>query len=249
MTKLSDSHLRSIASAMKMSEQTAQLWLDHGAPISDPANIEVEKVLGWMDDHPDLVAEEQQRAQRKISFVAHTSVVSHHGHFAINDKTRHLKQHGDLRRFRETTGSRFMRRVIESIWGDFGQRAKQALLESDDPSAACVHEFAAMVVKALKDNREATDELARLLALTLRAEASHTTPHTAFHGQEVTEDSVDRSAPIPADDSQEVEVVRVSPMAYLKSMLAIAWACFRHPFSTTRIDLATGKLIPVERST
>jgi virulence-associated protein VagC len=44
--------------------------------------------------------------------------------------------------------------------------------------------------------------------------------------------------------SNDVEDVYISPGAYLRSMLAIAWSCFRHPFSTTEIDLATGKAIP-----
>ncbi len=45
-------------------------------------------------------------------------------------------------------------------------------------------------------------------------------------------------------ESSEVEAVYISPGAYFRSMLAIAWSCFRHPFSTTEIDLATGKAIP-----
>ncbi|MBI1901159.1 MAG: hypothetical protein HYS13_08625 [Planctomycetia bacterium] len=42
------------------------------------------------------------------------------------------------------------------------------------------------------------------------------------------------------------EVVRISPIAYFKSMLALAWACIRHPFETTVIDVTTGKVL--ERS-
>jgi antitoxin VapB len=49
-----------------------------------------------------------------------------------------------------------------------------------------------------------------------------------------------------AAESDDAEFVYISPRAYLRSMLAIAWSCFRHPFSTTRIDLATGEVIPLE---
>jgi hypothetical protein len=33
-----------------------------------------------------------------------------------------------------------------------------------------------------------------------------------------------------------------SPFCYLRAMLAIAWAAFAHPFSSTVIDLATGEM-------
>ncbi len=33
-----------------------------------------------------------------------------------------------------------------------------------------------------------------------------------------------------------------SPLRYLQAMLAIAWAAFAHPLSSTGIDLATGKV-------
>jgi hypothetical protein len=33
-----------------------------------------------------------------------------------------------------------------------------------------------------------------------------------------------------------------SPLRYLRTMLAIAWAAFAHPFSSTVIDLATGEV-------
>jgi hypothetical protein len=38
-------------------------------------------------------------------------------------------------------------------------------------------------------------------------------------------------------------VVRITPRAYLKSILAIAWGAFRHPFSTTFVDLSTGESV------
>jgi hypothetical protein len=40
-----------------------------------------------------------------------------------------------------------------------------------------------------------------------------------------------------------VERVYIKPMTYLRTMLAIAWSAFRYPFSTTTIDLSTGKVI------
>jgi hypothetical protein len=33
-----------------------------------------------------------------------------------------------------------------------------------------------------------------------------------------------------------------SPLRFLRAMLAIAWAAFAHPFSSTVIDLATGEM-------
>ncbi len=47
---------------------------------------------------------------------------------------------------------------------------------------------------------------------------------------------------VPADE----ERVYISPGAYLRSMLAIAWSAFRHPFSTTTIDLTTGEVLSNE---
>ena len=51
-----------------------------------------------------------------------------------------------------------------------------------------------------------------------------------------------------AETSSESEPVMTpqefyySPLRYLKTMLAIAWAAFAHPFSSTVIDLATGAI-------
>ena len=39
------------------------------------------------------------------------------------------------------------------------------------------------------------------------------------------------------------EVVYISPAAYLRSVAAIIWNAFRHPFSTTYIDLSTGNSV------
>jgi hypothetical protein len=46
-----------------------------------------------------------------------------------------------------------------------------------------------------------------------------------------------------SDEPAGVERIRIGPLAFLKSMLAIAWNAFRHPLSHTTIDLSTGKVI------
>lgn len=35
----------------------------------------------------------------------------------------------------------------------------------------------------------------------------------------------------------------ISPIAYLRSIWTVIWTAFRHPFSTTYIDLSTGKIV------
>jgi hypothetical protein len=46
------------------------------------------------------------------------------------------------------------------------------------------------------------------------------------------------------DDVEDAEKpVAIPPLAYLRAMLTIAWSAFRHPWSTTTIDLATGRVI------
>ena len=51
----------------------------------------------------------------------------------------------------------------------------------------------------------------------------------------LTRQEVAHSFPVDVD-----EVVYISPYAYIRSILAIVWNAFRHPFSTTYIDLSTG---------
>ena len=36
---------------------------------------------------------------------------------------------------------------------------------------------------------------------------------------------------------------RISPWAFLRAMIAIAWSAFRHPFTTTVVDLSTGRVV------
>lgn len=55
-------------------------------------------------------------------------------------------------------------------------------------------------------------------------------------------DTADRaSRQVP--DSASPDPVRIAPRAFLRAMAAIAWSSFRHPFSTTVIDLSTGKVV------
>ena len=37
--------------------------------------------------------------------------------------------------------------------------------------------------------------------------------------------------------------IRITPGTYLRSMFTIAYSAFRHPFSTTEIDLTTGRTV------
>jgi hypothetical protein len=41
--------------------------------------------------------------------------------------------------------------------------------------------------------------------------------------------------------------VRIPPLAFLRAMWMIAWSSIRHPFTTTVIDLSTGKIVQGER--
>jgi hypothetical protein len=46
------------------------------------------------------------------------------------------------------------------------------------------------------------------------------------------------------EKSQETDPpVYIRPGAFLRSMFAIAWCAFRHPWKTTEIDLTTGRVI------
>ncbi len=44
------------------------------------------------------------------------------------------------------------------------------------------------------------------------------------------------------------EVMSITPQAYLRSLVAIAWSAFRHPFSTTVVDLSTGESVHLKTS-
>jgi hypothetical protein len=50
------------------------------------------------------------------------------------------------------------------------------------------------------------------------------------------------SAPIVLPEpAMTTQAFHYSPLRFLQTMLAIAWAAFVHPFSSTVIDLTTGK--------
>ena len=44
-------------------------------------------------------------------------------------------------------------------------------------------------------------------------------------------------------EEEESQVIYISPWAYLRAMANIAWSAFRHPFTTTVIDLTTGRVV------
>jgi hypothetical protein len=39
-------------------------------------------------------------------------------------------------------------------------------------------------------------------------------------------------------------VIYISPRAYMRAMCTLAWTAFRHPLTTTVIDLSTGRCVP-----
>ena len=71
-------------------------------------------------------------------------------------------------------------------------------------------------------------------------DAIHVADPKFVRPEQAVSNSISTAEPNGAD------TVYVTPVAFLKSVLAIGWSCFRHPFSTTTIDLATGSVIPPE---
>jgi hypothetical protein len=47
--------------------------------------------------------------------------------------------------------------------------------------------------------------------------------------------------PIPSESAMNPPAFYYSPWRFLQTMFAIAWSAFAHPFSSTVIDLTTGK--------
>ena len=45
----------------------------------------------------------------------------------------------------------------------------------------------------------------------------------------------------PSEPAMSPQAFHYSPFRFLQTMLAIAWAAFAHPFSSTVIDLTTGE--------
>ncbi len=52
--------------------------------------------------------------------------------------------------------------------------------------------------------------------------------------------------PVHEERDMVPQTIRYSPIMFLKVMLAIAWSAFAHPFSTTVIDVSTGRALPAE---
>ena len=52
-----------------------------------------------------------------------------------------------------------------------------------------------------------------------------------------------QAKPISQLKSPDAEVVRIPALAFLRAMGMIAWSSIRHPFSTTVIDLTTGRIV------
>ncbi len=48
---------------------------------------------------------------------------------------------------------------------------------------------------------------------------------------------------MPGGVLMSTETVSIRPTAFLRTMLTIAWECFRHPFSTSVVDTTTGRLL------
>jgi len=49
-----------------------------------------------------------------------------------------------------------------------------------------------------------------------------------------------RAAQAADDDAEDEDMVYISPWAFVRTMLLIAWSAFRHPFSYTTIHMLTG---------
>lgn len=54
----------------------------------------------------------------------------------------------------------------------------------------------------------------------------------------LTDDEFKYAFPVDVED-----VVTIPPSGYLWSLVAVVWSAFRHPFSTTYIDLSTGESV------
>ncbi len=48
--------------------------------------------------------------------------------------------------------------------------------------------------------------------------------------------------PAQPESAMNPQIFYYSPLRYLRTILAIAWSAFTHPFSSTVIDLATGQV-------
>ncbi len=53
--------------------------------------------------------------------------------------------------------------------------------------------------------------------------------------------------PVPSESAMNPEPFVYSPWRFFQVMLAIAWSAFTHPFSSTVIDLDTGRVHNADR--
>lgn len=47
----------------------------------------------------------------------------------------------------------------------------------------------------------------------------------------------------PSESSEEPIIIHVSAFAYLRTMWSLLWTAFRHPLTTTYIDVVTGEVL------
>ena len=55
--------------------------------------------------------------------------------------------------------------------------------------------------------------------------------------------------PERSEESDEPIIVHVSAFAFLRTMWSLLWTAFRHPLTTTHIDVATGKVLDTYEET
>lgn len=58
-------------------------------------------------------------------------------------------------------------------------------------------------------------------------------------------DSLPTRADTSGDMPPEPERIVIRPLAYLRSVLALAWGAFRYPGRTTYVDLLTGAAVHI----
>jgi hypothetical protein len=50
--------------------------------------------------------------------------------------------------------------------------------------------------------------------------------------------------PATCDDNEEPVIIHVGAVAFLRTMWSLFWTAFRHPLTTTYVDVATGEVVP-----
>jgi hypothetical protein len=228
--------LKAIAERLKISEETAKLWLDHGAPIGVPDRIDFGAVASWVADHRDLVPEPGRESGMHVD--------RPHLVDASEPTGRGADVEGD--RDESDWVWQFLREVLEATIGIEGAGAKSALLSSDR-STSCLREFTQVILRAFQENPAACRELTSLL--TKAAGSANNSPSDASVREvrggalEVKEDVMREPPAAKGDDQDDMDVVVITPTAFIKAMISIAWSCFRHPFSATQIDPETGRVV------